>query len=199
MINKSQIMIAILLVAAISMVAGCAGSTGTGTTEKTAKIGDNVSVDYAIWLENGTIVETSNITLAKQSNIYEDYNPYTPVSFIVGSGTEIKGFEDAVIGMKINESKNFTLTPDQAYGAYNASMIEPLPLGQLLSYNITPHVNDTLYYNNYAVKVIQIVPNATDPNNSAVYIDFNPPMAGKTLRFAITVRDIREVNASLTP
>ncbi len=191
MIRKNQIMIAVLLVVSISLIAGCAG-----TTQKIVKTGDNVSVDYTGWFDNGTIFDTSNATVAQQSGIFVLGKAYTPISFIVGSGATISGFDSAVVGMKINESKNVTLTPDQAYGAYNSSMILPVPMSVLTSANITPVVNLTLYYNLQPVRVDHIVPNATDPNNSSVYVDFNSPMAGKTLHFMITIRDIQEVNIS---
>jgi FKBP-type peptidyl-prolyl cis-trans isomerase 2 len=189
MIRKNQIMIAILLVISISMIAGCAG-----TTEKVVKTGDNVSVDYTGWYDNGTIFDTSNATVAQDAGIFILGKSYTPISFIVGSGSIITGFDNAVVGMKINESKNVTLTPDQAYGAYNASMVVAVPMSVLTQANITPVVNQTLYYNLNPVRVDHIVPNATDPNNSSVFVDFNNPMAGKTLHFMITVRDIQEVN-----
>lgn len=191
MIRKNQIMIAVLLVVSISMIAGCAG-----TTEKIVKTGDNVSVDYTGWYDNGTIFDTSNATVAQQAGMFEQGKAYVPISFIVGSGATITGFDNAVIGMKINETKNVTLTPDQAYGAYNSSLILPVPLSVLKQANITPVVNQTLYYNLQAVRVDHIVDNATDMNNSSVYIDFNNVMAGKTLHFSITVRDIQEVNIS---
>ncbi|HEY3422449.1 MAG TPA: peptidylprolyl isomerase [Methanocellaceae archaeon] len=184
-------MIAVLLVVSISMIAGCAG-----TTEKIVKSGDNVSVDYTGWFDNGTIFDTSNVTVAQHAGIFVEGKAYTPISFIVGAGATISGFDNAVVGMKINESKNVTLTPDQAYGAYNASMILPVPMRVLTQANITPHVNDTLYYNLQPVRVDHIVNNATDMNNSSVYIDFNSPMAGKTLHFTITVRDVQEVKIS---
>jgi FKBP-type peptidyl-prolyl cis-trans isomerase 2 len=191
MIRKNQILVAILLVISISMIAGCAG-----TTEKIVKTGDNVSVDYTGSFENGTVFDTSNATIAQQNNIYEVGRLYAPMSFIVGSGAVITGFDTAVVGMKINETKNVTLTPDQAYGAYNSSLILPVPLRVLTEANITPIANMTLYYNLQPVRVDHIVPNATDPNNSSVYVDFNNQMAGKTLKFMITVRDIQEVKIS---
>ncbi len=191
MLRKNQIMIAVLLVVSISMIAGCAG-----TTEKIVKVGDNVSVDYTGWFDNGTIFDTSNATVAQQAGIFVPGKSYTPISFIVGSGSMITGFDNAVVGMKINESKNATLTPDQAYGAYNSSLILPVPMSVLTQANITPIVNQTLYYNLQPVRVDHIVPNATSPNNSSVYVDFNHPLAGKTLHFTITVRDIQEVNIS---
>lgn len=185
MINKKLFMAAILLVLSIALVAGC-----TGTSVSTVKAGDNVTVDYTGWFDNGTIFDTSNATIAQQAGIYNAQRPYEPISFITGSGEVIQGFDNGVMGMKIGESKNITLTPAQAYGEYNASLIQPVPISILSQSNITPHVNDTLYYNMQPVKVVGI------PNNTTVLIDFNSPMAGKTLHFMLKVLNIQHVSAT---
>lgn len=191
MISKKYVISAILLVLAVALVAGC-----TGSSEKTVQTGNNVTIDYTGTYDNGTIFGTSNATVAQQAGIYESDYTYDPISYIVGSGEVLEGLDNATIGMKIGETKNVTLTPNQAYGEYNESLILPVPMSLLLENNITPHVNDTLYYNFEAVRVDHIVNNTTDMNNSSVYIDFNNEMAGKTLHFMITVRDIQTVSAT---
>ncbi len=184
MVSKKYFIPAILLVLAIALVAGCTSS------DKTVKVGDNVTLDYVGTFDNGTVFDTSYAAIAQQAGIYDSSNTYAPISFITGNNEVIQGFDNATIGMKIGETKNITLTPDQAYGEYNASLIMSIPLSVLQQYNITPQVNDTLYYNMEPVRVDHIVPNTTDSNNTSVYIDFNHPMAGKTLHFMITIRDI---------
>lgn len=185
MTSKRQSLAAILLVITALLAAGCAAST-----EKTVKAGDSVSVDYTGWLDDGTIFDTSVAATAQQAGIYDERMAYTPLNFTVGSGEYLQGFEDAVVGLKINQSTNITLTPAQAYGNYDPSLIQPVPMSMLTQYNITPEVNDTLYYGIQPVRVDSI------PNNTTVFIDFNHPMAGKTLHFMLTVRDIRPANAS---
>jgi peptidylprolyl isomerase len=187
MISKRQSISAIVLVLSIALVAGCAGPS-----EKTVKSGDIVFVDYTGWFDNGTIFDTSSAMVAQQAGLYDENMTYGPLSFTVGSGEVIDGFDSAVIGMKMNESKNITLTPAQAYGEYDPSLIQPVNMSELLDNNITPHVNDTLYYGIQPVTVYSI------PNNTTVLIDFNNPMAGKTLHFMLTVRDIQSANASST-
>jgi peptidylprolyl isomerase len=187
MISKRQPILAILLVLSILLIAGCAAST-----EKTVKSGDAVSVDYTGWLDDGTIFDTSEAAIAQQAGIYDENVTYEPLMFMVGSGDVIEGFDSAVIGLKVNDSRNITLTPDQAYGEYDPSLIQPVNMSTLLEYDIIPHVNDTLYYGMQPVTVYSI------PNNTTVYIDFNHPMAGKTLHFMLTVREIQSANASST-
>ena len=190
MVSKKYFIPAILLVMAVALVAGCTGS------EKTVKSGDNVTIDYIGTYDNGTIFDTSIATIAQDAGIYDSSNTYGPISFISGNEEIFPTIDNATIGMKIGETKNVTLTPEQGYGEYNASLIQAVPLSMLEENNITPHVNDTLYYNMNPVRVDHIVPNVTDPNNTSVYIDFNPPMAGRNLHFQITVIDIEAVNSS---
>jgi len=190
MVSKKYFIPAILLVLAVALVAGCTGS------EKTVQSGDNVTVDYIGTYDNGTIFDTSNATVAQDAGIYEAEYTYGPISFISGSGEIFPKIDNATIGMKIGETTNVTLTPEEGYGEYNASLIQAVPLSILEENNITPHVNDTLYYNMNPVRVDHIVPNVTDPNNTSVYIDFNDPKAGKTLHFQITIRDIEAANSS---
>lgn len=187
MINKKQIISAVLLIVSIAIIAGC-----TSASDKVVKSGDNVSVDYVGTLDNGSVFDTSNMTIAQQANIYNPDYSYAPLSFIAGSGDVIQGFDDAVTGMKIGETKNITLTPDQAYGQYDPSLIQPVNMSTLTAAGITPVVNGTLYYQMQPVTIASI------PNNTTVMIDFNHPLAGKTLHFAITVKDIQTPVATPT-
>lgn len=67
-----------------------------------AKVGDVVEVDYTGRFENSTVFDTSA--------------GKTPLKFTLGSGQLISGFEDAVAGMEVNESKTITIPPEKAYG-----------------------------------------------------------------------------------
>jgi FKBP-type peptidyl-prolyl cis-trans isomerase 2 len=180
MTGKKMLIAAILLVSAVVLMAGCAGQS------KTVKAGDNVTVEYTGWFDDGTIFDTSNASVAYQAGIYDPAVPYAPLSFIAGNQEVIDGFDQAVTGMKVGESKNITIEAKDAYGEYDPSLVQPINMSVLQAYNITPHVNDTLYYNMNPVTVVAIT------NNTTVMIDFNDPMAGKTMHFSITLRSINK-------
>jgi FK506-binding protein 2 len=93
-------------------------SVGGGSKVKT---GDKVSVLYKGTLTDGTIFDES----AKYNN--------QPMEFTVGSGQIIKGFDDALIGMKVGEKKQVTLTPDMAYGA---NAVGSIPANSTLIFEI---------------------------------------------------------------
>ena len=70
-----------------------------------AKNEDIVSVDYIGTLENGTVFDTSIQEEAIKANIFSEQKQYQPLKFSIGQNQLIPGFENAVIGMKINEEK----------------------------------------------------------------------------------------------
>ncbi len=197
----------VLLIAIIlsALVLGC-----TAPAEKTVKAGDLVYVDYTLKDMSGKIIETNNATVAKASGIYNPANPYEPLSFVVGSNATIAGFDQAVRGMKLNETKtNITLTPEKAYGEYNASAIITVPLETVRgnNTNFSMFANETIMYNgdymyvasvgpaNNTAKVVPLSNVSTgglytitpDLQNNTATLDYNHPMAGKTLVFDITI------------
>ncbi|HMK45677.1 MAG TPA: peptidylprolyl isomerase [Methanocella sp.] len=191
--TKNQIIIAVLLVLSVTLIAGCTNQNQTTNNQTTVKTGDNITVDYIGTLDNGSVFDTSIVPIAQQYNLtYPEYR--TPISFVAGSGTLIPGFENATIGMKAGETKNITISPENAYGQYNQSLIIPVNMSELTHSNITPYVNETLStaYGD-TVRVDSI------PNNTTVMIDFNSPLAGKTLHFSIKVLNITPESATLTP
>ena len=68
------------------------------------KAGDKVKVEYTGTLEDGTVFDSSDK--------HED-----PLEFVVGDGQIIKGFDDAMVGMKIGEEKEIKIPPNKAYGS----------------------------------------------------------------------------------
>ncbi|MCD1294953.1 peptidylprolyl isomerase [Methanocella sp. CWC-04] len=179
--KRLKLLFVIPAIISMAMVAGCAGNN-----EKIVKSGDTIKVDYIGTFPDGIVFDTSIEKVAKESGVYNEYRTYEPLEFTVGAGQMIKGFDSAVIGMKEGDTKNITLSPVEAYGEWNPDLVQPVSLEQLKANNITPTVNMTLYTSNgMEVRVVSI-----DEQNGTVAIDMNNPMAGKTLLFSITVKEI---------
>jgi FKBP-type peptidyl-prolyl cis-trans isomerase FkpA len=81
---------------------------GTGAT---AASGDTVTVDYTGTLLNGTVFDTS---VGK-----------TPLTFRLGAGAVIPGFDQGVTGMKVGGKRRLTIPPSLAYGASGNGPIPP--------------------------------------------------------------------------
>ncbi|HJK24412.1 MAG TPA: FKBP-type peptidyl-prolyl cis-trans isomerase, partial [Methanocorpusculum sp.] len=119
---NSKITGALMALAALTVVVFAAGCIGTA--DQTAQVNDTVNVYYTLTLEDGTVRET---------NVGE-----SPLTFVLGSGQMIKGFDEAVVGMKPGETKTVTLTPDQAYGEYSYDTYADIPVSLAESYNGGP-------------------------------------------------------------
>jgi len=98
------------------------------------RTGDTVSVEYIGMFEDGTVFDTSIRSVAENHTMYPkslSFTPkgyYSPLNFTVGSGQMISGFDNGVIGMALNQTKVLTLTPNQAYGSADESLIKSMNL-----------------------------------------------------------------------
>ncbi len=86
-----------------------------------------VSVNYIGKLENGTLFDTSDVDAAKAAGIYNPQRDYEPLTFTIGQGQMIKGFEQGVLGMRKGEKKTLTIKPEDAYGSYDNKNLEVVP------------------------------------------------------------------------
>ena len=95
---------------------------------KTVKVGDLVSANYIVKLEDGTVYDTSYEDLAKENRIYNPDRLYGHINFTVGSGMMIKGLDEGIVGMKEGETKTLIIPPEKAYCPVNESLVEHLPI-----------------------------------------------------------------------
>jgi FKBP-type peptidyl-prolyl cis-trans isomerase 2 len=100
----------------------------------------------------------------------------------------VPGFEKAVMGMKVGEKKSFKVKPEEGYGAENPKAIRDIPRKELPA-DVTPKAGMTLYAQakngqHFPVKIVEV-------KKDVVVMDFNHPLAGKTLNFDVQVIDIK--------
>lgn len=184
--KEAVFFIAILLLVSTILGSGCTDNGSEGGDSRTVKSGDTVQVDYTGKLEDGAVFDTSREDVAKQAGIYVDGREYVPLTFVVGSGQLIQGFDEGVIGMKVGEEKTLKIPPEKAYGEYEEARILAVPIEEL---NITnrseiPKVGQTLrdmYGNQYKVTAV---------NDTHITLDTNNELAGKTLIFDIKLISI---------
>ena len=134
---------------------------------------DLVSVHYIGKLEDGSVFDSS---IGKE-----------PLEFVAGAGMVIKGFDNGIIGMKLNEEKTIVIPPELAYGNYNENNIEFIARRVFEDQNIDTDVGTKVFVRGEWGKVI-----GTDGNNTLIIrVDFNHELAGKTLIFNMKVVEIK--------
>lgn len=129
-----------------------------------------VSVDYTGTLDNGEVFDSSK---GRQ-----------PLEVQMGTGNLIPGFESALMGMSLNESKTFTLSPQEAYGERDPNRTHDFPRSEIPE-GMVPQVGQTLML---STPQGQQVPARVDSiDDTKVVFDLNHPLAGKSLTFDIKV------------
>ena len=85
-------------------------------SELVVQQGDTVSVHYVGRFPGGKVFDTSMKSEAIKAGLYNPARDYKTLQVVLGAHQVISGFEEALIGMKINEEKEVTLPPEKAYG-----------------------------------------------------------------------------------
>ena len=143
------------------------------TREGQAKAGDAVKVHYTGKLDDGTVFDTSEGS--------------EPLAFTIGVGEVIPGFDHAVVGMRVGESREVTIEADDAYGERNEALSQTVDRDQIrlgvepeLGMNIEMHAPDGT--------VIPLT--ITEVTEKTVTLDANHPLAGLKLHFAVQLVQI---------
>ena len=138
---------------------------------KCIEAGSTVTLNYRGTFNDGVEFDSS-------------YSRGEPMVCTVGNGSLIEGFDNALIGMQEGEQKSITLSPDQAYGEYRDGGIIDVPASSFHE-DFSPEVGSAVYGRNDNGEEILATIVSFDEEN--VKLDFNHPMAGKTLNFEISV------------
>jgi FKBP-type peptidyl-prolyl cis-trans isomerase 2 len=132
--------------------------------------------------DTSQIFDTSIELKAREAGIYNEKIHYTPLVFILGEKEVLPALEEDLKAMKVGEHKEITLTPDKAFGERNADYIKVVPLQEFKNRNITPFPGLVVELNNLTGRVQSI-------SGGRVRVDFNHPLAGKTVIYTVTVLD----------
>jgi peptide-methionine (S)-S-oxide reductase len=153
------------LAARVFAVAGGAARRGLadGSSMRVAKDGETVEVHYVGTLEDGTEFDSSRAR-------------GLPLNFVLGSGSVVPGFEEAVRGMRLEERKRAVLKPEVAYGERSDELVMSIPRDRAPS-GMELEVGQKVPLTNGATATVLGV------NDSEIKLDANHNLAGKTLIF----------------
>lgn len=142
---------------------------------QTVESGKFVSVTY-----KGTLVDGEE---------FDSCEAGSPLEFQTGSGQLIKGFEDAVMDMALNEKKKVTIQPEDAYGLRNEDSVHEFPRAELPE-GVDPKVGDTVAFSTPEGQ--QIPARLVKMDDTNLTFDLNHPLAGQVLTFEIEVVGIND-------
>ncbi len=119
--------------------------------------------------------------------IFDKSSNEEPLEFVVGTGQIIPGFEEAVLGMSLNEEKKVTIKAEHAYGLRNEKLIGDFPRSSLPE-GFQPQNGMVITLNDPDGRAIPATIVGIAETN--ITIDLNHPLSGKDLTFSIKVVSI---------
>jgi len=134
-----------------------------------------VSIEYEV--RDGENIVDSNIGGA-------------PLVFMYGKGQIIPGLENALADLAIGEKAEVSVDPKDAYGELNPEAMQEVPKEQFAGIDL--EVGITLYGQSEDGGTVQVI--VKEIREESVIIDFNHPLAGKTLLFNVMINNVRDAS-----
>jgi FKBP-type peptidyl-prolyl cis-trans isomerase SlyD len=134
------------------------------------------------------LVVTLDYELIFEEETLESTEEGEPIVFIQGLGQIIPGLESALYGLKVGDQKTVTIQPEDAYGEYDPESLQEVEIEEF-SEEVPLDVGTFLDMKDDEDEVLSAQIIAAD--EETITLDFNHPLAGKTLTFKITVTNLR--------
>ena len=150
--------------------------------------GDFVIIDYVGRIkETGEIFDTTIEDVAKKEGVYEEGRIYEPKLVVIGEGWILKALEEKLLEMDEGQKATIEIPPEQAYGKRDPEKVRIIPLRRLVSKGITPRPG-------MRVNVDGRIATVRTVGAGRVQLDFNHPLAGKTLVYEVTI--VKKIEAA---
>ena len=146
------------------------------------KMGDFVLIDFVAKVkETDEVFDTTIEEEAEKSGIRKADSKFEPLLVVVGERWVLKSLDDAIVGMNANDSKIIEILPQDGFGLRDPSKVRLMALRRFRNHQgpIVPGAR---------VEVEGRVGSIRTVGAGRVQVDFNPPLAGKTLVYDLTVK-----------
>jgi peptidylprolyl isomerase len=150
--------------------------------------GDFILINYTAKVkETNEVFDTTSEEVAKKEHLHKEGEIYEPDLVVIGEGWVLKALDDSLATMEINKPATVEIPPDKGFGQRDPGKVRRVPLRQLLAKEINPVIGARIEYQGKMASVRAI-------GAGRVLLDFNPPLAGKTLIYDVTVNKKLESN-----
>ena len=150
---------------------------------------DFIIVDYTGKVkETGEVFDTTSEEMAKESKLYKEGDIFEPRLVVVGEGWVLKALDDALQTFKLNKDESLEIPPEDAFGNRDPEKIKFVPFKRLAARGINPQLGAQIEYDKRPATVRTV-------GSGRVTLDFNPPLAGKTLVYNVNIQKLLKTNA----
>jgi len=148
----------------------------------TIEKGDIVWIEYDAWTVNpngaSTLFDTTHDGVAKKEGKFDEKKVYIEAPVVIGRGRLFEGLEAALIGGKVGETIEVLIPPEKGAGVRDPRLVELRTEREFLRQEISPEVGlEVSISGKHGV--------VTAVSAGRVRVDFNNPLAGKTLKYVV--------------
>ena len=155
-----------------------AGELASVKSEPVITENSKVTLHFSLALEDGSIID-SNFEGA-------------PATFTMGDGSLLPGFEDALVGLSIDQRSSFVIGPERGFGQRNPSNLQTLKRKEFAT-DMELSVGLVISFADAAKGELPGVISAF--SDEEVIVDFNHPLAGKSILFEVQIISIETADA----
>ena len=148
----------------------------------TIEKGDIVWIEYDAWTVNpngaSTLFDTTHDGVAKKEGKFDEKKVYIEAPVVIGRGRLFEGLEAALVGGKVGETIEVLIPPEKGAGVRDPRLVELRTEREFLRQEISPEVGlEVSISGKHGV--------VTAVSTGRVRVDFNNPLAGKTLKYVV--------------
>lgn len=146
--------------------------------------GDFALIDHTTKIkETGEIFDTTSAEEAKKGGIFKEDSRYEPMLVVVGEGWVLRGLDDSLVGLEVEKETTIEVPPEQAFGPRDPTKIRMIPVSRFRRQNVSPYPGAQIEVEGRSAVVRSV-------GAGRVQVDFNPPLAGKTLVYDLVVKRV---------
>jgi len=144
--------------------------------------GDFILIDYVAKVkETNQVFDTTSEETAKKEHLYKEGEIYEPKLVVIGEGWVLKALDESLTTMEVGKPSTVEIPQEKAFGARDPEKIRRVSLKQLIEKEKNPTIGVRIEYGGKMATVRAI-------GAGRALLDFNPPLAGKTLVYDVTIK-----------
>ncbi len=134
--------------------------------------GKTITLHFAIKLQDGQIIDSN----------FDG----SPATFTFGDGNLPEGFEQALLGLPVGAHEELTIAPERGFGFHNPSNVQVMARSDFNDMELEPGL--VVSFQEPGGEIPGVI---AEFNDDKVSVDFNHPLAGKTLLFEVKIVSIK--------
>jgi peptidylprolyl isomerase len=146
------------------------------------KKGDFLLIEYTAKVkETGDVFDTTHEEVARKRGLHKEGEIYEPKLTVIGERWLLETLDDSLLSLSLNKPKTIEISPNKAFGLRDPEKLKMVSQRRLRERGVTPKIGMRIEYDKKPATIRTV-------GAGRVTLDFNPPLAGKTLLYEINAK-----------